>query len=358
MVVTRTRKRIMIANRYKFIQPIDEKGGMGEILLFEDTHLSRKVILKKLQNGVDSRRLLDEQKTLAKLRSKHVVQLFDIVVVEEALKTQGLILEYIQGENLKVGSFSDNLELMKVLWQISCGLAEIHSFGIIHRDIKPQNIKIDNEGVVKILDFGLAREEDEAVTKSVIGTPVYMAPELWGDSTISFSNSIDVYAYGILCLALVSKQPPQAILARPPEKLTIDEFKNRLPNFHLEIIKVLHKCVSHSPNERPSMASVRDVLAKYLLQDRHRATVVLNNSTNTLDKNNRKIKLTANVGSLALEYNGFDFIVTDINGDVTVNNQVVPIGFKMPGCSVLTFGKINGLRKFVTFDVSNPEVMP
>ena len=54
----------------------------------------------------------------------------------------------------------------------------------------------------------------------------------------------------------------------------------------------------------------------------------------------------------------FDFIVTDINGDVTVNNQVVPIGFKMPGCSVLTFGKINGLRKFVTFDVSNPEVMP
>lgn len=76
-------------------------------------------------------------------------------------------------------------EKLKKLWQIACGLSDIHSAKIIHRDIKPNNIRVDENKIVKILDFGLARSSGtEAFTHSVIGTLGYMAPELWKRKTL------------------------------------------------------------------------------------------------------------------------------------------------------------------------------
>ncbi|WP_208604732.1 protein kinase domain-containing protein, partial [Pseudomonas lactis] len=98
-----------------------------------------------------------------------------------------IVLEFINGETLSSASFSADTNYLHLIWQISCGLADIHSHEIIHRDIKPGNIKIDGEGVVKILDFGLSRNNAAAETRSIIGTPVFMAPELWGDQTIALT---------------------------------------------------------------------------------------------------------------------------------------------------------------------------
>ncbi|UQQ18148.1 protein kinase [Salmonella sp. WGH-01] len=76
-------------------------------------------------------------------------------------------------------------EKLKKLWQIACGLSDIHSAKVIHRDIKPNNIRVDENKIVKILDFGLARTSGtEAFTHSVIGTLGYMAPELWKRKTL------------------------------------------------------------------------------------------------------------------------------------------------------------------------------
>lgn len=348
---------MLIANRYKTLDNSD-RGGMGEVIFCEDLHLQRQVVLKHLQAGVEARRLLDEQKALSKVRSKHVVQLYDIVNIQGGVAQQpAIVLEFIDGEILQVGSFSVNQEYLNLIWQISCGLADIHSHGIIHRDIKPGNIKIDSEGVVKIIDFGLSRNNANAETRSIIGTPIFMAPELWGDHTIAFDSSIDVYAFGVTCLALLTDEPPLSLRSRPPSQPTLADFSAPLSGVPSEITNTLFQCLAVDRRDRPSMQFIKTLLEKHLLKDKHRATVVLNGVANTLDHKNRRISLNATVGSLTIEYDGLVFSVTQVAGAVYINNTSVSIGTIVPGCCVLTFGNGSG-RKFVTFDVSNPEVMP
>ena len=350
-------KTVLIANRYK---PRDrsDRGGMGEVVFCDDLHLQRQVVLKHLQAGVGAQRLLDEQKALSKVRSKHVVQLYDIVNISVGgVQQPAIVLEFIDGETLNVGSFSADANYLKVIWQISCGLTDIHSHGIIHRDIKPGNIKIDGEGVVKILDFGLSRNSANAETMSIIGTPLFMAHELWGNNKITFDSSVDVYAFGVTCLALLTKEVPLSLLRRPPSQPSKKDLSALFAGVHSEITDIMHQCLAADSNDRPAMRDIQALLAKHLLKDRHRATVVLNGSANTLDCKNRRISLNATVGSLTIEYDGLDFKVVQVAGAVYINNTSVAVRTVVPGCCVFTFGN-DGARKFVTFDVSNPEVMP
>lgn len=331
---------------------------MGEVFECFDTHLERRVIIKRLQPGVENRRLIDEYKALANLRSKHVVQMFDLVSFTDHGKTiPAIVLEYIEGEDLAPAKFEPNEEFLRVLWQIACGLKDIHAAGVIHRDIKPNNIRMDHEGIVKIIDFGLARADDEAKTQSIIGTPIFMAPELWGDNTISFNRAIDVYAFGVTFVSLLNAKVPRALAARPPGAVSrpaIDKLADGVP---LDVIQVFHSCLSAAPNERPDVSEIASIIEKHLLFDRHRALVVMNGTQHWLDQNNRKISLTAgNVGNLTIEYDGFGFKVSRAGGSVFVNNTPASVGLEMPGCCVLTFGT-GGNRSFVTFDVSHPEVM-
>lgn len=348
---------MLIQNRYKALDTSD-RGGMGEVLYCEDLHLQRQVVLKHLQPGVEARRLLDEQKALSKVRSKHVVQLYDIVTINGISGAHpAIILEYIDGETLSIAKYSADIEYLKLIWQISCGLADIHEHGIIHRDIKPDNIKIDSEGVVKILDFGLSRNHADAQTRSIIGTPIFMAPELWGDQTIAFDSSIDVYAFGVTCSALLTNNVPSALANRPPKQPSLADFSPPFANLPHEIAEILHSCLATDRGNRPTMLDVRALIEKQLLKNKHRATVVLNGVVHLLDENNRIIILNATIGSLTIEYNSLEFIVTKVVGAIYINNTPVRVKDIVPGCCVLTFGTGGG-RTFVTFDVSNPEVMP
>ncbi len=332
-------------------------GGMGEIIECMDTHLQRRVIIKRLQVGVEKRRLLDEQKALARLRSKHVVQLFDIIeIMDRGRREKAIVLEYIDGGNLEIDSFKPGRAYLNILWQIASGLRDIHAAGVIHRDIKPNNIRIDKEGVVKIIDFGLARARDDARTHGVIGTPVFMAPELWADLTVSFDQSIDVYAFGATALALLTGNAPRELILRPPQQVS-PAFLHSL-GLQSDLATVIHGCLSVDPAKRPTMFDVQARLARHLLENEHRALVVMGGQPHHLDRRNRKIVLNAGaVGSMAIEYDGFDFRVSSASGSVYLNNTVATAGSIVPGCCVITFGNGGG-RRFVTFDVSSPEVMP
>lgn len=346
-----------IPDRYKVIDN-SSTGGMGEVLICEDQHLQRPVVIKYLKNDIESRRLLDEQKALAKLRSKHVVQLFDIIdITTDGIKQKALVMEYINGSNLMIGKYKPDNNYLKTIWQISCGLSDIHSQGIIHRDIKPGNIKIDNEGVLKILDFGLSRSCYEAETRNIVGTEIFMAPELWGSNTISFNSSIDVYAFGVTCLSLLTTDIPLGLNFRPPQQPEYELFSSKFIGIPEKIIELLYECLSTNEENRPTMREIMQEAGRHLLKDKHKATIVFKGQPKVIDCENRSISFDANVGKISIEYDGLIFKVGNASGSVMINNSPVKSGDVVPGCCVLAFGE-GYSRIFVTFDISNPEIMP
>jgi len=267
-------------------------------------------------------------------------------------------MEFIEGENLEPGSFKPGRRYLNVLWQIACGLNDIHDAGVIHRDIKPDNIRLDKEGVVKIIDFGLARSNDQAKTRGSIGTPVFMAPELWNDHTIRFDQSIDVYAFGVTAFALLTTKAPKELVSQPPQAVSLTSLSAYLPDLQSDVIALIHACLKSDQAKRPSMAEVQTLLARYLLENRHRALVVMDGQVHSLDRKSRKITLNAGaIGALAIDYDGFDFKVSSASGAIFLNNTPAQVGGVVPGCCVITFGT-GSRRRFVTFDVSHPEIMP
>ena len=347
-----------IAGRYKTTGRTDA-GGMGEIIECEDLHLKRRVIIKRLQAGVEPSRLIDEQRALARLRSKHVVQLYDVVEIKNCVGEldKAIVLEFIEGESLSKILFNTDKEYLKILWQISCGLSDIHEAKIIHRDIKPENIMLNSDNIIKIIDFGLARSNDSAKTRSIIGTPIFMAPELWDRRDICFDSSIDVYAFGVTALALLSDSLPQKLRRSPPLPISMGELADHVENIQQNVLDLIHSCLNRAPRCRPCMLDVQALLSRHLLKEQHRALVVLDGRTYFLDNKNRKIKLDAEgLGSISIKYDGYDFKVFNSSGKVFLNNNSVHNGDLVPGCCVITFGA-DGNRRFVTFDVSTPEMM-
>ncbi|MEH8015632.1 serine/threonine protein kinase [Rheinheimera muenzenbergensis] len=347
-----------LQNRYE-INGSNSSGGMGDILYCKDNHLQRNVVIKLLKDNEEERRLIDEQKSLLNLRSKHVVQLYDIVRIDGKI---GLVLEFIEGKDLSSESFKDDMNgLVSTLWQISCGLRDIHNEGIIHRDIKPNNIRRNRNGVIKVFDFGLSRKSDSAKTQSVIGTVVFMAPELWKLGEVEFTSAIDVYAFGVTALALTQVNVPEGLLKYPPQPVGLGWLQNTLPDLDPDIVSILERCLEYTPKDRPQIVEVEHAFRRHLLKDRHKGLLVMDQQVKELNCHNRRAKITYTVGNtlhgeIAIEYNGYDFNVIAFSGAVFVNNTAVTIGQKLPGASVITLG--NGKKRgFVTFDISNPEVV-
>jgi len=335
------------------------EGGMGDISIYLDSHLNRNVVVKTLKPGQDDRRLIDERKALLRLRSKHVVQLFDLLEISSAgFAQKALVLEFIGGKDLGVGSFKGGNEHLSIIWQIACGLLAIHQENIIHRDIKPNNIRMDNDGVIKILDFGLARSVGmEANTRSPIGTPGFMAPELWKSSNISFDQSIDVYAFAVTALMLIQNELPDELASWPPKPMPPGALAALMPDTPADVVQLLDKSLRSDPSARPAISVLEETIRKHLLKDRHRAFLVLGSDTHEIHSGSRSAKVSSGTrGSLGINYDGLMFSVTSSDGIVLLNNVPVKVGDNLPSCCVITFGA-HPNRTFVTFDVSNPEVI-
>lgn len=351
---------MIIPTRYS-LTGTSTDGGMGDIHTCLDTHLNRYVVLKMLKDGEDSRRLLDEQKALIKLRSKHVVQLFDVIKVQkDSVSKTALVLEHIDGNDLEIASMITGAGYLKTLWQVACGLADIHHAGVIHRDIKPNNIRLNADGVIKILDFGLSRNSGlEAHTRSIIGTPGYMAPELWKSATVSFDQTIDVYAFGVMALSLISAKIPVQLCERPPQPLPSGALTGFFSDLPVDVIAIIESCLSGDPAQRPSMEKVEAILRSHLLCNRHRALLVLGGKTHEINAANPTVNVkSGDIGAIGINYNGLRFSVSSFSGSVFVNNTAINTGDELPRCCVIAFGPRDRSRSFVTFDVSNPEVMP
>jgi serine/threonine-protein kinase len=339
------------------------RGGMGEVLVCQDKNLERQVAIKFIQDVRDQRRLFDELTALQKIRSKHVVQIFD-VFLNEADRRVGIVQEYVSGDDLH--SFADRSSLsideyLKVLYQISSGISDIHAQGLIHRDIKPNNMKFDQANIIKIFDFGLARfsgKDDSTV--GFVGTEGFAAPELYRWGFVPFTNAVDTYAFGITAWYLSGVEIPKVLLKKPPHLATIPSFSSIPLGIPDAIVKVLDRTLTEDATERPAMSDIKDILGNYLLRGKHRGLLVYESNTYTLETINQRVKLdVTNYGSIHIKYDGFNFLVDAVNGSVFVNNQLVEKGQALPKSCVITLGDNFGKRRrlFLTFDISNPEVV-
>jgi serine/threonine protein kinase/Tfp pilus assembly protein PilF len=204
----------VFASRYEIIELLG-RGGMGTVYKAYDRDLRETIALKLLRPEAASseemlERFRNEMKLARTIGHRYVCRMHDLGT-NDGLPY--LTMEYVAGENLrdvllKSGPFPVE-RVVAIGRQIGEGLAEAHRKGVIHRDLKPQNIMIDASGNVRIMDFGIARPiEGSGLTREgvIIGTPEYMAPEQWAGETAD--PRTDIYALGAILYETATGRPP------------------------------------------------------------------------------------------------------------------------------------------------------
>src|SRR5688572_2906745 len=194
----------MFAGRYRMITRIG-RGGMGDVWHADDLVLETPVALKLINstNPQARARLLNEVRLARQITHPAVCRVFD---VGEAGGGVFYSMELVRGEDLasllrRVGRLSSE-KVTDIARQLCSGLAAAHAQGVLHRDLKPANILVDDEGMVRITDFGIAIPRAEANRHLRTGTPRYMAPEQRVQG-VPLSEQTDVYGLGLVLYELL-----------------------------------------------------------------------------------------------------------------------------------------------------------
>jgi len=248
------------------------RGAMGIVYCAQDQILGRNVALKKLPSDLRKdtdliRRFKQEARALARLSHPHIVQVYDFV---QDCGQAWIAMELIEGSNL--ADYLENegaipiSETVRLATQMAEGLAYAHERGVIHRDFKPANVILSDDGAVKITDFGLAKIAQSSVhtqVGSLLGSPAYMSPEqTQGKAVDAYS---DIYAVGVTFYEMISGRIPftgdfESIIA---QKLTqspvpLSDLNGVVPK---RLKDLVFQMLAKEPHRRPeNMNQVAEVL--------------------------------------------------------------------------------------------------
>src|SRR6266850_6302403 len=269
-------------SHYRIVSKIGE-GGMGEVFLAEDTRLRRRVALKVLPEKIaaDADRLLRFEReafAASALNHPNILTIFEFGAVD---KTHFLVSEFVDGVSLRQRLNSDTLtltETLEIAIQIASALQAAHEAGIIHRDIKPDNLMLRADGYVKVLDFGLAKlsepgavatwsvSDPEAQTRKhlqtqagiIMGTVAYMSPEQ--ARGLEVDKSTDIWSLGCVLYEMLSRQQPFGgetvtdtlanIIHREPVSIV-----SLRPDANAELERIITRTLSKNRDERYQTAN-------------------------------------------------------------------------------------------------------
>jgi serine/threonine-protein kinase len=265
----------VLADRYRVIRHIG-KGAFGLVLLVEDMMVREKIILKFLnpQLAVTEqmiKRFIHELRYARRITHENVIRIYDFLVIGKAY---AISMEYFPSHPLsayiKRGIHTKPRHCFKIIQDICNGMSVAHQVQVVHRDLKPPNILLNNKGVLKVVDFGLAaavNHDDSRVTKTgfMVGTPTYMSPEQIRGEDIDART--DIYSLGIIMYELFTSKPPYtgkdpvSIIyqhvqgkAKPPREIN--------PKITPELEAIILKAMALAPQKRfQSMDALRVALA-------------------------------------------------------------------------------------------------
>jgi TolB-like protein/tetratricopeptide (TPR) repeat protein len=246
----------LFAGRYQVIEELG-RGGMGRVYKVLDKEVEEKVALKLIKPEIafeeeTIRRFRSELRLARQITHPNVCRMYDLGRFES---TYYLTMEYVSGEDLKstlkrMGPLSAG-KVISVARQIAAGLAEAHRLGVVHRDLKPQNIMVDREGTVRVMDFGIARSaraRGETGEAMLVGTPEYMSPEQAEGRDVDGRS--DIYSLGVILFELLTGRLPSPA-EQPPDPGKVS------PQVPEALSRIILKCLEKDRVKRyPSAAEL------------------------------------------------------------------------------------------------------
>ncbi|HYG99281.1 MAG TPA: tetratricopeptide repeat protein [Terriglobales bacterium] len=256
------------------------QGGMGEVYLAEDTALRRRVAIKRVPPRLHPtpatyQQFFSEAERASQLSNQHIASIYDVLQTGDDVL---LVMEYVEGQTLRSrlekGPLSPS-EFLDVALQIADALRAAHSRGVLHCDIKPENIMVKEDGEIKVLDFGISRcphQQDistaqtaptlTATLHNLSGTPAYMAPEVLLQKRPDIRS--DIFSLGVVFYELLSGRNPfvadsviataDRILHENPRPVCDSN-----PQVRPELSRIVHKMLAKTPRDR--YASATELLA-------------------------------------------------------------------------------------------------
>jgi serine/threonine-protein kinase len=275
-----TRLRRATGTRYRVVSRIDS-GGMADVYLAEQAQLSRRVVIKVLhahlaRDAEVAERFRREAEAAAKLTHPNICAIHDYGATQDVIFT---VMAYLEG-----GSLADRIQKHRVVEpadaaavavQVSCALDYAHRHGVVHRDVKPDNVLFDEDGNAVLTDFGIATARFHGrltVSGRAMGTPHYMSPEQAMGKLVDGRS--DLYALGIVLYEALVGFPPfdgadsfsvgyKQVHEKP---VPLEQVDSRIPAV---LAAIVMKCLSKSPSDRYARGlDLADALVGWLAADR------------------------------------------------------------------------------------------
>jgi Tol biopolymer transport system component/predicted Ser/Thr protein kinase len=339
-------RRLRNLGHYEVLEKLGE-GGMGVVWKARDTRLERFVALKvlpaeKMSDPERKRRFVQEAKAASALNHPNIISIYDI---DQSDGADFIVMEFVLGKTLGQLIPGKGLRLneaLKYAIQISDALAAAHTAGIVHRDLKPGNVMVNENGLVKVLDFGLAKlterggAGESATTETIVegpkteegtivGTVSYMSPEQAEGKKVDARS--DIFSFGALLYEMLTGRRAfqgdsrmstlAAILNREPEPA-----EQKAPEIPREVSKILQRCLRKDPERRAQGMKDLKLALEEVKGESESGTLV--GAAGAVQAKRRKVSWASAVLLLAALAGGVYWLLRD-KGTPTATLQAVPL---------------------------------